>query len=91
MTIVLVIIGLIVGGVLVGQNPIASATMRAHVTQIEKFNHGANAFFEKYGYLPGDIPAGPAGAVRLCRQGRPPWKDSRSCPGGLTRIPSRRL
>jgi hypothetical protein len=32
MTIVLVIIGLIVGGVLVGQNLIASATVRAHVT-----------------------------------------------------------
>jgi hypothetical protein len=77
MSIVLVIIGLIVGGVLVGQNLIASATVRAHVTQIEKFNHGANAFFEKYGYLPGDIPAGPGRAVRLCRQGRPPWKDSR--------------
>jgi hypothetical protein len=74
MTIVLVIIGLIVGGVLVGQNPIASATMRAHVTQIEKFNHGANAFFEKYGYLPGDIPAGPAGQFGFAVRGGPHGK-----------------
>jgi hypothetical protein len=26
------------------------------LTQIEKFNSAANTFFEKYGYLPGDIP-----------------------------------
>jgi prepilin-type N-terminal cleavage/methylation domain-containing protein len=57
MSIVLVIIGLIVGGVLVGQSLIAAATMRAQITQIEKFNTAANTFYGKYGYLPGDICA----------------------------------
>jgi prepilin-type N-terminal cleavage/methylation domain-containing protein len=60
MSIVLVIIGLIVGGILVGQSLISAATARAQITQIEQFNTAANTFFGKYGYLPGDIPAGPA-------------------------------
>jgi prepilin-type N-terminal cleavage/methylation domain-containing protein len=60
LSIVLVIIGLIVGGILVGQSLIAAAGVRAQVTQIEKYNTAANTFREKYGYLPGDMPAGPA-------------------------------
>lgn len=55
MSIVLVIIGLIVGGVLVGQNLIAAAAVRAQISQIEKYNTGVNTFRGKYGYLPGDI------------------------------------
>jgi prepilin-type N-terminal cleavage/methylation domain-containing protein len=56
LSIVLVIIGLLVGGVLVGQSLISAAGVRATITQIEKFNTAANTFREKYGYLPGDIP-----------------------------------
>ena len=56
LSIVLVIIGLIVGGVLLGQSLISAAAVRAQVTQIEKFNTAANTFFQKFGYLPGDIP-----------------------------------
>jgi len=56
LSIVLVIIGLIVGGVLVGQNLIAAAAVRAQVSQIEKYNTAVNTFYGKYGYLPGDIP-----------------------------------
>jgi len=55
LSIVLVIIGLIVGGILVGQNLISAATLRAQISQIEKYNTAANTFREKYGYLPGDI------------------------------------
>lgn len=55
-SIVLVIIGFIVGGVLVGRDLIKAAEVRATVTQIEKYNQAANTFFGKYGYLPGDIP-----------------------------------
>jgi prepilin-type N-terminal cleavage/methylation domain-containing protein len=60
MSIVLVIIGLIVGGVLVGQSLISAAGVRATISQIEKYNQAVNTFYGKYGYLPGDIPAGPA-------------------------------
>jgi prepilin-type N-terminal cleavage/methylation domain-containing protein len=55
LSIVLVIIGLIVGGVLVGQDLISTATARAQVSQIEKYQTAVNTFRGKYGYLPGDI------------------------------------
>lgn len=56
LSIVLVIIGLIVGGVLVGQDLVKAAETRAQISQIEKFNTARNTFKVKYGYLPGDIP-----------------------------------
>jgi len=56
MSIVLVIIGLVIGGVLVGRNLISAATVRAQISQIEKYNTAVNTFRSKYGYLPGDIP-----------------------------------
>jgi len=55
LSIVLVIIGLIVGGVLVGQDLIRAAGVRATITQIEKYNTATNAFRDKYGGLPGDL------------------------------------
>lgn len=55
LAIVLVIIGLIVGGVLVGQDLIKAATVRAAVSQIEKYDTAANAFHNKYNGLPGDL------------------------------------
>jgi prepilin-type N-terminal cleavage/methylation domain-containing protein len=56
LSIVLVIIGLIIGGILVGQDLIKAAATRATLAQIEKYNTAANTFKVKYGYLPGDIP-----------------------------------
>jgi prepilin-type N-terminal cleavage/methylation domain-containing protein len=55
MSIVLVIIGLIVGGVLVGQDLINAAAVRAQITQIEKYNTAVNTFRGKYGAIPGDM------------------------------------
>jgi prepilin-type N-terminal cleavage/methylation domain-containing protein len=55
LSIVLVIIGLIVGGVLVGQDMIKAAQVRATVGQVEKYNAAANTFLTKYNGLPGDI------------------------------------
>lgn len=60
LSIVLVIIGLIVGGVLVGQNLIAAAGVRAQVTQIERYQTAVNTFKGKYGELPGDLTAATA-------------------------------
>jgi hypothetical protein len=53
-SIVLVIIGLLAGGILVGQELIQAAEMRAAVRQLEKYNTAANAFRLKYNCLPGD-------------------------------------
>ena len=55
LAIVLVIIGLIVGGVLVGQDLIKAATVRAAVSQLEKYDTAVNAFRGKYNGLPGDL------------------------------------
>jgi prepilin-type N-terminal cleavage/methylation domain-containing protein len=70
MSIVLVIIGLIIGGIIVGRDLIKAAEVRATITQIEKYNTAANTFYGKYGYLPGDIPAGPAAMFGLAARGQ---------------------
>lgn len=54
LAIVLVIIGLIAGGVLVGQDLIYNAELRAQVRQIESYNTAVNTFKTKYNCLPGD-------------------------------------
>ena len=54
-SVVLVVIGLIVGGILTGRDMIRAAEVRATISQIEKYNTAANTFRGKYGYLPGDI------------------------------------
>lgn len=55
LAIVLVIIGLLVGGVLVGQDLIKAATVRSTVSDIEKTNAAATTFRTKYSGIPGDI------------------------------------
>ena len=49
-------IGLIVGGVLVGQDMIKAAELRAAVGQIEKLDTAVNVFRNKYNGIPGDLP-----------------------------------
>ncbi len=65
LSIVLVVIALIVGGVLVGQNLIKSAEIRGTVGQFEKYNSAVNTFRVKYGGLPGDIRKTEAAAFGL--------------------------
>ena len=69
LSIVLVIIGLIVGGVLTGQDLINAATIRAQISQIEKYNTAVHTFQLKYGYLPGDIPDPAASAFGFYTRG----------------------
>lgn len=45
LSIVLVIIGLVVDGVLVGQDLFCAAAVRATISQIEKYNTAANTLF----------------------------------------------
>lgn len=60
LSIVLVIMGLIVGGILVGQDLIKAAEVRAQILQIEKYNQAVNTFRGKFGGLPGDLAVGTA-------------------------------
>lgn len=55
LAIVLVIIGLIIGGVLVGQDLIKAAEIRTVITDVEKFNAGSTTFRNKYNGYPGDL------------------------------------
>ena len=55
MSIVLVIIGLIVGAILSGTDLIKAAEIRATVTQYEKYRTAVYTFRNKFGALPGDI------------------------------------
>lgn len=54
LSIILVIIGLLFGGVLVGQILIKSAEIRSEVSQVEQINTTVNTFKLKYNCLPGD-------------------------------------
>jgi prepilin-type N-terminal cleavage/methylation domain-containing protein len=63
MSIVLVVIGLIVGGVLVARDMIKSAQNRAQVTQVEQFQTATNTFQLKYSALPGDLPGSVAASL----------------------------
>ncbi len=69
LSIVLVIIGLIIGGVLVGQDLINAATTRSQVGQIEKYNGAVNTFRGKYGGLPGDLDASKASGFGFVARG----------------------
>ncbi len=66
LSIVLVIIGLIVGGVLIGQDLIKAAEVRATIGQYEKYNSTVNTFRTKYNAIPGDLAAASASAFGLC-------------------------
>lgn len=56
LSIVLVIIGLIVGSVLVGRDLIQASAIRATISQKEKFDTAVQTFRLKYNCLPGDCP-----------------------------------
>lgn len=56
LSIVLVILGLLVGGVLSGQSLIRAASLRAVTQEFYKYQTAAHAFRDKYQALPGDMP-----------------------------------
>lgn len=65
LSIVLVIIGLIVGGVLVGQDLIKAAELRATLGQYEKYGAAVNTFRTKFNGIPGDLEYSKATAFGL--------------------------
>ncbi len=77
LSIVLVIIGLIVGGVLTGRDLIRAAELRSVISDIEKFNTAVHTFQGKYGCLPGD-----------CRNATQFFGASSQCSGGNTPLGS---
>ena len=55
LSIVLVILGLLVGGILAGQSLIRAAELRSISTDIQKIRTATNAFRDRYFSLPGDF------------------------------------
>ena len=68
LSIVLVILGLLVGGVLTGQNLVRSAEIRSITEQFKSYDIAVNLFREKYNGRPGDIANATAywGAAGTC-------------------------
>lgn len=54
LSIVLVIIGFLIAGIMLGQEMIKNSEIRQQVTQIDQINTGVNTFRLKYNCLPGD-------------------------------------
>lgn len=54
LSIVLVIIGLIIGGILVGRDMVRAAELRSILTDVDRYNTAVNTFRIKYNCLPGD-------------------------------------
>lgn len=56
MSIVLVVIGLVVGGIMAGASMIRSAELNNIITQLDKYKTATDTFKTKYESLPGDMP-----------------------------------
>lgn len=56
LSIVLVILGLLTGGILAGQSLIRAAEMRGVTSEINRYINATYTFRDKYGALPGDMP-----------------------------------
>jgi prepilin-type N-terminal cleavage/methylation domain-containing protein len=87
LSIVLVILGLLVGGVLTGQSLIRAAELRSISTEVSKYKTAVLSFRDKYLQLPGDMTnatafwgeAGGGGTGSACRDAE--TNDKRTCNG----------
>lgn len=78
LSIVLVILGILVGGVLAGQSLIHAAEIRSIITQQQRFVVASNSFRDQYQAMPGDMPNATAF-----------WgKDNASCPANSGAVQS---
>src|SRR5690349_20889612 len=55
LSIVLVILGLLTGGILAGQSLIRAAELRSVVTEYQRFITASHTFRDKFGGIPGDF------------------------------------
>lgn len=55
LSVVLIIVGLLLGGLIVAQDLVQLATMRRTLAQYESFNTAVHSFAVRYGGLPGDL------------------------------------
>jgi len=81
LSIVLVIIGLLIGGILVAQSMIDSSKVSSQVSQFQQFDAAVMGFKDRYLYLPGDSPRhSPVGnGDNLLSMISPKWLTAYTC------------
>lgn len=82
LSIVLVILGLLVGGILAGQSLIHASEIRSIITEADRYKTAAHSFRDKYQALPGDMSNATAfwGIQTPCNYTNPA-SDARTCNG----------
>lgn len=83
LSIVLVILGLLTGGILTGQNLIRAAELRAVTTEFSSYQTAVMTFKDKYMALPGDMPNATKfwGAMTNCGVASPSGTGTQTCNG----------
>jgi prepilin-type N-terminal cleavage/methylation domain-containing protein len=69
MSIVLIIIGLIIGGILKGQELIESARQKNFIAQTDSIKAGTNSFVDRFRAFPGDYNVNPCPGTSICVAG----------------------
>lgn len=70
LSIVLVILGLLIGGILSGKSLIAAASLKAQIEQVQSYRVAAFTFRDKYFFFPGDLPNPQANSLSMYQYGR---------------------
>lgn len=83
LSLVLVILGLLVGGVLTGQNLIRAAELRSVTTEFQKYQTAVMTFRDRYMALPGDMRNATDfwGAMTNCGAASPSGTGTQTCSG----------
>lgn len=83
LSIVLVILGLLTGGILTGQNLIRAAELRSVSTEFQAYQTAVMTFRDKYFALPGDMPNATNfwGAMTNCGGASPSGSGTETCSG----------
>ena len=83
LSIVLVILGLLTGGILTGQNLIRAAELRSVVTEFKTYQTAVMTFRDKYFALPGDMTNATDfwGEMTNCGAASPSGTDTETCNG----------
>jgi prepilin-type N-terminal cleavage/methylation domain-containing protein len=83
LSIVLVILGLLTGGILTGQNLIRAAELRSVITEFKNYQTAVMTFREKSFTLPGDMRNATDfwGAMTNCASGNTSGTDTETCNG----------
>ena len=83
LSIVLVILGLLTGGILAGQSLIRAAQLRGVTTEFQRYQAGVQTFRDKYFALPGDMTNATSfwGSMTNCAAASPSGTGTQTCNG----------